>query len=315
MASKPGTQPSIPREENLILQQVFGYDDRNPLHTERLPRIGSPGSSIRDILFLSVDVDTGGGYEVISPHQSFHVGISIFDTRYFISKSFAGPQQAIRSYQFINQNSKPCKRAARRFLLGPTEILTLPDIATQISIFTQDRDYILVGHGLNEDLKFLNNVDPDIVAGACYILDTVKAAQYTLQLYYRYGLEKLLDALSIPYGSPRLHAAGNDAFFALKGLLMITARDLSAKAHPSTLGGSTIGTKNLITTLEAIARAPYPIPPKEPQEPPALETQPKLSLRAKGRLRAERKALRRSEKSLASSGELRQDDSHCLDST
>ena len=81
---------------------------------------------------------------------------------------------------------------------------------------------------INEDLKFLNNIDPEIASRACYILDTAKAQQHTLQLYYRYSLEKLLAALEIPCESFRLHAAGNDAFFALKGLLLIVARDIWA---------------------------------------------------------------------------------------
>ncbi|KAH6605055.1 hypothetical protein Trco_006762 [Trichoderma cornu-damae] len=103
----------------------------------------------------------------------------------------------------------------------------LPAIAAQISALTQGRDYVLVAHGAKEDVKFLGNLDASIAAGACYILDTVKAAQYTLQLHYRYSLEKLPGALSIPWDRFRPHAAGNDAFFALECLLMIAARDMS----------------------------------------------------------------------------------------
>ena len=249
---------------------------------------------------MSVDVDTGGGYEVISPDQSFHVGISIFDTRCLASNSSTDPQQAIASYQFINRDSKPCKQAAKRFLLGATEIQTLPAIAAQISALTQGRDYILVAHGINEDLKFLNNIDAGIAARACYILDTVKAAQYALQLYYRYSLEKLLDALSIPYDHIRLHAAGNDALFALKGLLMIVARDMSAKPHAWVPGNQqTIGTQSSAATiLEAIAHAPYFLSADKPQKTPAPEKPSKLSIGAKRRLRAERRAVRRANQTL-----------------
>jgi hypothetical protein len=86
-------------------------------------------------------------------------------------------------------------------------------------------------HGTNEDIKFLNNIDPEIIARACYVLDTVKVAQYIRQLSYRYGLEKLLCELSIPYEHIRLHAAGNDTFFGLKGFPMLAARDISAISH------------------------------------------------------------------------------------
>lgn len=310
MSSTPGLHTGILREENLILRHIFGYGNQ-PIHTNPLPRIGSPlpGSSINDILFVSVDVDTGGGYEVISPNQSFHVGISIFDTRYFGSNSLTEPQTAIKSYQFINRDTKPCKQAARRFLLGATETHTPAAMATQISTLTQDRDYILVAHGISEDLKFLNNIDASIAARACYILDKVKAAQYTLQLYYRYSLEKLLDALNIPCDPYRLHSAGNDAFFALKGLLMIAARDMSADPHAWALGNQqTISTQcSTAASLEAIACFPYPLPRDKPSGPEKL---PKLSIGDKRRLRQERKAIRRANRTLESINGLEQDASH-----
>lgn len=308
-APRPRSHTGILREENLILRQVFGYDDRElpPPLADPLPRTGSPlpGSCIKDVLLVSVDVDTGGGYELISPDQSFHVGISIFDTRHLIDdEGSTDPQHrgAITSYQFINQDTKPCRRAAKHFLLGATETRTLPSIAAHISDLTRDRDYILVAHGINEDAKFLNNVDPGITAGACYVLDTVKAAQYTLRLSYRYSLEKLLGELSIPHEHVRLHAAGNDAFFALKALLMIAARDMSARPHARTrkLGDSAIeeaqGLLSTATALEAITRAPYPLPANKSQKATAQaqEKRTKLSIGAKRRLRAERKALRRS---------------------
>ncbi|KAH7011501.1 QDE-2-interacting protein [Ilyonectria destructans] len=318
MSSAPGPHTGILREENLVLQQIFGYGDQ-PMHTDPIPRTGLPlpGSSIKDILLVSVDVDTGGGYEVISPDQSFHVGISIFDTRYLTSNSSTDPQKAIASYQFINRDTKPCKQAAKRFLLGATEIQTLTAIAAKISALTQGRDYILVAHGVNEDLKFLNNIDAGIAARACYILDTVKAAQYTLQLHYRYSLEKLLDALSISYDHFRLHAAGNDAFFALKGLLMIAARDISAKPHAWALGNQQmIGTQSSIATiLEAVACTPYSLLADKPQQTPVPEKLSKLSIGAKRRLRAERKAIRRANQTLASTSGLDQDVSHSPDGT
>ncbi|KAH8178330.1 RNase H domain-containing protein [Sarocladium implicatum] len=260
---------------------------------ESLPQVGSPipDSSIRDILIVAVDVDTGGGYETISPNQSFHVGISILDTRYFTRDTSIDPETAITSYQFINHDTKPCRSAAKRFLLGATETHTPAGMSTRISTLAKDRAYVLVAHGINEDLKFLNNIDEGIAARACYILDTVKAAQYTLKLYYRYSLEKLLDALGIPCNPFRLHAAGNDAYYALKALLMIAARDMVVDAvgdqHTFSSRSSTA------TTLEAIASCPYPRPVDKPREVAGPdEKPPKLSLGAKRRLRQERKAIR-----------------------
>lgn len=165
--------------------------------------------------------------------------------------------------------------------------------------------------GANEDLKFLNNIDTSIAAWACYILDTVKVAQYTLQRYYRYSLEKLLDALSIPY-SFRLHSAGNDAFFALKALLMMAARDMSAEPHASEPEHqqTIVEESSTATTLEAIACFPYPLPADKPQEALGPEKVPKLSIGAKRRLRAKRKAIRRENRTVASIDRPEQDTSH-----
>jgi hypothetical protein len=79
-----------------------------------------PGSSIKDVLFVSIDVDTGGGYQVISPEQSFHIGISLFDTR-SLTNPMDDPAAAIQSYQYITKESRPCKWAAKHFLFGDTE--------------------------------------------------------------------------------------------------------------------------------------------------------------------------------------------------
>lgn len=64
----------ILREENIALRQILGYHlETLKSSSFNLPQIGEylPGSLIKDVLIASIDVDTGGGYEVISPGQSF----------------------------------------------------------------------------------------------------------------------------------------------------------------------------------------------------------------------------------------------------
>lgn len=278
----------ILREENIALRQILGYR----LETVQTspyspPQIGQylPGTFIKDVLLVSVDVDTGGGYEVISPEQSFHIGVSIFDTRCLIQK-LHDPRDAITSYQFINRDSRPCKWAAKSFLFGETELMTLNDFASRIFLLTKDRDYVLVAHGAGEDVKVLNNIDPKIVGRASYVLDTVKAAQFPLQLSYRYSIEKLLDELGIGYA--KLHAAGNDAHFVLKASLMIAVRDGRMVPGP--------GDEEMFRYLEAVAHAPCDLPVWT-DTPPVTSQSPKpnmkLGIKAKRRLRAERKSARR----------------------
>lgn len=256
MASIPGKHTGILREENIALRQILGYHHETHQSNSPydLPEIGQylSGTSMKDVLLICVDVDTGGGYEVISPEQSFHIGISILDTRCLIDQpdNFNG---AIKSYQFINKDTRPCKWAAKSFLFGETELLKLPNLAIRFSSFTHGRNYILTAYGINEDIKFFNHLNPDITDQACFVLDIVKAAQHPLQLYYRYSLEKLLKEFDIGYAN--LHAAGNDAHFALKALLMIAVRDDQMVSE-----ASSAVTEKLLRTLDAIAHAPIALP-------------------------------------------------------
>jgi hypothetical protein len=301
MASVPKNHAGILREENIALRQILGYrlETLQPCPPYNVPPIGNylPGTSIKDILLVCVDVDTGGGYEIISPGQSFHIGISIFDTRCLI-KQLSNPCDSITSFQYINRgDTKPCKRAVRSFLFGETELVDLSDFAAKFSSLTQGRDYILVAHGINEDVKFFNNINPEISNRACYVLDTVKAAQHPLHLDYRYSLKKLLKIFKIRYA--KLHAAGNDAHFALKALLTIAVHD--GRIVPETI---TAANEELFVTLDAIAHDTrnLPIWVEKPPKIPKVKT--KLGVKANRRLRAERKAARRILQELPYAGEL-----------
>ncbi|KND87099.1 hypothetical protein TOPH_08280 [Tolypocladium ophioglossoides CBS 100239] len=295
--SSPPPHTGILRDETLALRHILGYWDGTSASSEfSATQLGTklPESLITDILFVSVDLDTFQGYEKIRDDQQLHIGISTFDTRH-LQEMIAHPalldqhQHAIDSYQFVVGNRLYARRARRRFLFGKSEDINLSDLKSKFELITQDRDYVLVFHGANEDMKILQQLD--IGNQACYVLDTVKAAQFPLQLYYRYSLEKLLDSLNISFAN--LHAAGNDAHFALKALLMIAVKD--AQTQPGDTNTS------LLHALEAISRAPRPILRKE--LPHAIEgtaeqattepKPPKLGINAKRRARAERKRLLR----------------------
>ncbi|KAL7807321.1 QDE-2-interacting protein [Trichoderma aethiopicum] len=304
MASLPGPHTGILRDETIALRKILGYRlDTIRDSTFKHPKLDNlphlQGSSIKDVLFVSVDVDTGGGYEAISPEQSFHIGISLFDTR-TLTKPMENPGNAIQSYQYITKDSKPCKWAAKSFLFGDTELLQLPQLTNKLAALTQGREYVLVAHGINEDLKFLNNLDPNIAAKACYIMDTVNAAQHPLQLYYRYSLEKLLNALGIRYD--RLHVAGNDAHFALRALLMLAVRD--GQMAPESI---TAADRELFNALNAVAHADYEMPVWTERQPNP-KAAPKLGIYAKRRLKAARKASKRLLQELPFADELDEQD-------
>ena len=107
------------------------------------------------------------------------------------------------------------------------------------------QNIILVCHGRDRDLRILGQIDIDL--HPLCIIDTVKAAQYPLQLSYRYSLEKLLDEFNIPFCN--LHTAGNDAHFILRALLMVTVRDAELESDLPVL-------PSWLPILRTIAHAP-----------------------------------------------------------
>ncbi|VUC37717.1 unnamed protein product [Clonostachys rosea] len=226
--SVAGPHTGILREENIALRQIFGYHTDGPNITElNVPEIGQdlPGIGIKDVLLLAFDVDIKSGEKKVTLDQRWHIGVSTFDTRCLLERlDESVPSPAITSYHFLNINAKPIK--TRPFLWGETESLALPAISSRIQALIKGRTYVLVMHGADMDCKFLlNNLNADLVGEAGYIMDTVKAAQFPLGLYYRYSLERLLEELGIPYAN--LHVAGNDAHFALRALMMIAVRDFT----------------------------------------------------------------------------------------
>jgi hypothetical protein len=97
-------------------------------------------------------------------------------------------------------------------------------------------------------------------------------------------MEKLLDEFKIPYAN--LHAAGNDAHFALKAMLMIVVCD-----GQRSLQTTTTVNQELLCALDTFAHAPVSFPSwiEKPPPPPRVKTK-KLGVKAKRRLRAARKA-------------------------
>lgn len=244
MPSEPGPHMGIFRKENAALRCLFGYagnDLERPIPEAIFHCPPLESSTIKDVLFVSVDVDTFQGYEKIAEDQKYHIGITILDTRHLIdlynisTTNTWNPQEkfrsTVKSYQYTIGRHRYTKRADRRFLFGDSEAIDLSDIQEKFETLVAQRRYVLVVHGGNEDAKFLENFG--IVSSAAYILDTVKAAQFILRLYYRYSLEKLLEALQIEYRN--LHAAGNDAHYALRALLMLAVRDAEQQRSKNSL--------------------------------------------------------------------------------
>lgn len=249
--SESAAHMSILREENIALRCILGYDLASLSSSPyTVPYLGDclPDSQIKDVLLIGLDV--GCPRIFLGPEEQSHqIGVSVFDTRCLVQPR--SNEEVIASYQFITTAFRVCVLAAKRFLLGSTELMSLSALGDRIKKLTRGRHYILAGHELREDIRLLRHIDTEIVDKALYVINTVKLAQFPLQLHYRYQLQELLDACSIE--SSNLHCAGNKAHFVLKALLMLAVWDARQTDLPRSSDE-----KVLLRRLRDIARAPLP---------------------------------------------------------
>ncbi|KAI1748652.1 hypothetical protein F4782DRAFT_516280 [Xylaria castorea] len=245
------------RDEILAIRQLFGYSDTCQLSSAHgASNLGAtlPNSSMKDVLLIGIDVDTYQGYEHLPTDPQLHIGVSILDTRvlhHLIHEGVDSMRETdtLKTYQFVVGDSRYCKTASRKFMFGKSQSVPLGEVKAQVEslVCRRGRDTVLVFHGDHSDRKALSNLN--IQLQPLYVIDNVKAAQYPLGLPYRLGLEAMLDTFGIPYTN--LHAAGNDAHYALRSLLMIAATDgQKLEVEPTS--------KDLFSTFSAIARSARP---------------------------------------------------------
>ncbi len=224
------------RDEILFLRQLLGYCDNEIelLNSSLLPHSSARLGNMKNVRFLGIDIDALQEHERVI--QQFHIGISVLDTHSLQALVLGLPDarlatQVIESHHFIVGNSGFSQRKSNKFIFRQPETFSLSDLRRKLRSLTLHRDVVLVFHGSNRELGVFTRLDIDLQP-LC-IIDTVKAAQYPLQLSYRYSLEKLLTELGIPFVN--LHVSGNDAHFVLRALLMIAVRDAERELETSAL--------------------------------------------------------------------------------
>ncbi|KAK9769252.1 putative Qde-2-interacting protein [Seiridium cardinale] len=292
------------RQETSLLRELFGFAKGDVSTTvNQLGDIefgeGLSSTSIKDVVFIAIDVDTLQGFEEIVPDQQLHLGVSILSTRalrdLILAPSAAESAKVIRSYQFTAGGSKYCRRASRKFLFGESDSIPLSNIKPRVEKIIPSGDIITVFHGAQCDAKALHLLDIDLHP-VC-VIDTVKAAQHPLQLHHRLSLENLLKELAIP--NTNLHAAGNDAHFTLCALLMLVVIDAERQGVPSK--------ESLFRALRGVAQAPCPPTRQEIEKVERsarlrVKRESKLRRKARRSARTERRKLER-ERQLAASEE------------
>ncbi|KAK0753315.1 hypothetical protein B0T18DRAFT_316816 [Schizothecium vesticola] len=256
----PAPHTGLLREENTILRRLFGYRDN--VTTDLMPdvlgvKLGK--TTLSDARFLYIDIDSIQEKEGVV--QQLHIGVSLLDTRNLQRSIFGSPTakpeaQMIESHHFVVGSPKFARIKSNKFLFGPFETISLADLRARLGAMTLHRNIILIYHGGDRELKTLTQINLDL-RPVC-IIDTVKATQYTLQLSYRYSLERLLDEFEFPFCN--LYTAGNDgAHFILRALLMIVVTDAELQSDPSVHPPWP-----WLPILRAIAHAPCPSPSQVP---------------------------------------------------
>ncbi|TVY60349.1 hypothetical protein Focb16_v003759 [Fusarium oxysporum f. sp. cubense] len=285
MDSAEGTpdHKGILRDETIMLRWIFGYCHdaklNNGMSWPDIPQTSVPRGSfsdIKDLGFLSIDVDH---FRVENGEiQRVEVGVSFLKAQslqLLHGKSTQGGNLAsrlIKSHHWVFGPKKAFHGRSQHFLFGNARPVKITDLGLELKRFTR-KPYVLVVHGGRQEFSLLERLN--IKLEPVFILDTVKAAQFPLQLWYRYNLKQLLDEFQIPYS--HLHIAGNDAHLTLRVLLMIAVRD--AEIH---LSGKRL--PDWIPIFKVVAQSPLPPRPPTKREIAAMaeaETEQQTAIEAK----------------------------------
>ncbi|QPC74955.1 hypothetical protein HYE68_005707 [Fusarium pseudograminearum] len=251
----------ILRDETVVLRWIFGYCRNaqliNGMSWPDIPQTSVPrgfNSDVKNLEFLSIDVD------------HFRVENGVIQ-RVEVGDDLAS--HVIKSYHLVFGSKVAFSWKNHHFLFGKARPIKITDLGTFLNGFTR-KPYVLVVHGGRQELSLLSLLN--ITLEPAFIIDTVKAAQFPLQLWYRNSLKELLKEFEIPYS--HLHIAGNDAHLTIRVLLMIAVRD--AEIH---LEGKNL--PDWIPILKAVARSPLPPRPPTKREIAEAEAEQHTTIEAK----------------------------------
>ena len=255
------THKGILRDETVMLRWIFGYCRNAQLidgmNWPDIPWTCGPScfnSDIKDVGFLGIDVDhfrvEDGVIQRVEVGVSYLTAHALQDLHGKCTQGDDLASRFIKSRHWVFGSKGAFSWKSYQFLFGKAMAIKLTDLGAFLKKFTK-KPYVLVFHGGIQELSLLSLLN--IKLEPVFIIDTVKAAQFPLQLWYRNTLKELLEKFEIPYS--QLHIAGNDAHLALRVLLMIAVRD--AEVH---LEGKNL--PDWILILKAVARSP--LPPRRP---------------------------------------------------
>ncbi|EGR46315.1 uncharacterized protein TRIREDRAFT_109943 [Trichoderma reesei QM6a] len=256
-------------EENIVLGHLLGYrheqarESRGTILPDKLRHLEKlQGFLMRDVLFVSIDVATGSDFENRFSPDSLCIGVSVLDTR-SLTKPIETDEEAeaaTHSYQNVTKDYG----LTQKFRYGETRHLI------------EDRNYVLVGSELQRDcelLKTLSFSSWTIAERACFRLDILRAAQYTLQLRQRPSLQCFLETFGIK--CKRLSLPGHYAHYNLRAMLLLALRDWKMAGDPYTDADRRLEHNLLRVATHKLPSATSASPQASCEQPPADATDTK----------------------------------------
>jgi hypothetical protein len=227
--NEPKAHKGLLREELLLLRHTLDLHLGRPRELldetiAKAPKILSaqnlPGSWIKDLLIVSLDIE--GHLDQLTTRNGgrYQVELSILDTRLVQSGSTETQHASlIQPHHFVVGLEKYFKKKSWKFCFGKSRHVTLEELRDEIQKLIRKRDVFLVLHGGSSDLSFLRAAQ--IHLRPLCVIDTQKAAQHPLQLDYRCEIEQMLQLLKCPFDPEMLHNAGKDVNLTLRALMLI----------------------------------------------------------------------------------------------
>ncbi|KAK3380151.1 Polynucleotidyl transferase [Lasiosphaeria ovina] len=178
----------------------------------------SPG--LNDTVIIAIDFE---GINTVksgfTQKENSQVGFAILDTKELRQ---VPPEKLISTLNFATGSSSYVAKASNKFLFGETITIQPSSMVQTIqSHIPQDRNVVLVGHGILNELQALQALGFEFKRPPSGILDTSRIANEVFQIWAG-SLGDLLGVLGCPFN--RLHVAGNDANFTLRALLLVAAK-------------------------------------------------------------------------------------------
>ena len=223
-------------KELTLLQKVLGLLPRDDLT-----------SNLRDVVFICIDCEA---FEFVQSKIT-EIGVAVLDTKdiqaiepgknaaAWLAKMQHAHYRPVQYSQFVNRRHvKGCEAS---FNFGASTWINLADSGTvldrifsdpaalvqaadfEVDLPKQRRNIIFVGHGLNNDKTFLNQLGFPLasVTSIARDMDTQIIAGRTKKT--QVALQRLL--LSLELQPVNLHNGGNDAAYTLQALILMAVKD------------------------------------------------------------------------------------------